>query len=324
MSGLQDAQWIRQANLIVSKTVDPKSELQPGLDLSEFRFRFEIRQQDDKTPNTAVIRVFNVSDKTATQIKNEFTRVTIQAGYKHTSVGIIFDGSIVQTRSGRERNVDSYLDILAAQGDIPFISAIANQTIAGPASADQISQAIGKTLEPYGYKMGDTSGLVGGTLPRGKVLFGLALNYFNQVTETRQYTWTFHDGKVIPIPLKGYLPGDVVVLNSQSGLIGQPEATQQGIQVVCLINPKIHVGLRVQIDNKSINQTNNRNVAFSPNYINPFDGAFASVTDDGIYRVIVMDIEGDTRGQPWYQKITCLALDPSAKPDNAVKQFLQP
>lgn len=316
MSGTDGQQWIRKAGLYVLPQGD-----QPGLDLSELRFVFQVRAQDTTTPNTAVIRVYNMSDKTAERVRKEFTRVVVQAGYVNTSYGVIFDGTICQTRMGRERNVDSYVDILAADGDAPYNMAIINTTLAPGATNQQQLAAIDKSIQPFGSGLATQNGLPGGVLPRGKVLFGGPLLELDNITRTAGYTWTFQNGKVVPIPLTGYLPNEVVVLSSQTGLIGVPEVTQQGVQVVCLINPKIRIGTRIQINNDLINRVNDRGPGILPSYANPFAGAYAMTTADGIYRVLVQEFEGDSRGNPWYARLTCLAVDPSAKPAASVQRY---
>jgi len=320
MSGLAQSQWLRQGTLIVGKTVDPGAAEQPALDLSELKFHFNIRQQDATTPNTATIRVYNLAEQTAQLIQTEFSRVVLQAGYKYTTSGIIFDGTIVQTRKGRERNVDSYLDIMAAEGTLPYQFAVVNKTLAPGSTPKDQANAISEALKPYNLTIGNDAGLVGGTLPRGKVLFGMALAHLDQLTETTGSTWVIQRGQINVVPLTGYLAGEAVQLNSSTGLIGTPEATQEGIKLQCLINPKIRLGGRIQINNRDINTVINRGPPLaSP--VNPFGGAFASVTADGFYRVVVIEYEGDSRGEPWYQNIIALAIDQSAPADKSVKMY---
>lgn len=315
-------QWIRQGSLTVaSPAQSADATSQPALDLSELKYTFYIRQQDAGSPNTAVFRIYNLKDATRKQIQQEFTRVVLQVGYQGSQPGIVFDGTIKQTRAGKERNTDTYLDLLATEGDLPYNFAIINRTLAPGATRQQQLDAIGQAIAPYGASM-DTSAFqsTGGILPRGKVLFGMALANLDTVGQSTGYTWALVNGKITLIPLTGYLPNEAVVLNSQTGLIGQPESTQDGVRATCLINPKIRVGSRVQINNALINQTVVRG-AIVPSYDNPFAGAYASTDADGIYRVVVQEYEGDSRGNPWYANLTCLAIDPSSPPASSVQEF---
>ena len=45
---------------------------------------------------------------------------------------------------------------------------------------------------------------------------------------------------------------------------------------------------------------------------------FASTTNDGFYRTLVVSHVGDSRGTEWYTKLVCLNLDPSAAPGKSV------
>lgn len=314
-------QWIRKGSLIVAASAQSGATNEPALDLSQFRYTFNIRQQDAQSPNSAVIRVYNLADSTVQQIKSEFQRVVVQAGYINAAYGVIFDGTIKQTRSGRERNVDSYLDILATEGDLPYNFGVINTTLAaGATPADQIA-AMNSALGPFGTSI-NGNGLIGGTLPRGKVLFGMSMLHLDTLTSSSGSTWVVNsDGSITVIPLTGYLPGEAVVLNSQTGLVGVPESTQSGIQLLCLLNPKIRIGTQIQINNALINQTNDNTGNTVASYDDPFAGAFASVTADGFYRVIVNEYEGDSRGNPWYNRIVALALDPSAPAGSSVPLY---
>jgi hypothetical protein len=92
-------------------------------------------------------------------------------------------------------------------------------------------------------------------------------------------------------------------------MIGTPRATDNGIIVRCLLNPLIQVGQRVQINNSDIFTTQVAQQGIYPNYGAQYYPA--TVTNDGMYRVLVIEHQGDTRGQDWFTELTCLAVDPS-------------
>jgi hypothetical protein len=71
----------------------------------------------------------------------------------------------------------------------------------------------------------------------------------------------------------------------------------------------------VQINNKDINQfaapggaqLQGQTASAFPGFT---DWAYyATVADDGIYVVYVIEYEGDTRGNEWYANLTCFAAD---------------
>lgn len=298
-------QYGRKASLIVSAGSS-------GLDLSQLRFTFQTSAQNEETPNNCRIRVYNLKSDTVKQVQKEFTRVVLQAGYEQ-SYGVIFDGTIKQFRVGRENGTDTYLDILAADGDQAYNFGVVNQTLASGSTPAQRRDALIKSMSKYGIQQGVDQMLPGGVLPRGKVLFGMPRVFLRGLAQSNGCTWGISNGKVNILAMDGYLPGEAVKLTSATGMVGVPEATIDGIKVRCLLNPRIVVGGLVHIDNTSINQTaaskqtNPANVAFDT-----YKGVqlFADVTNDGLYAVYVAEHEGDTRGHNWYTNLVCLAVDP--------------
>lgn len=291
-------QWLRKVSLIVSNASGV------GMDLSKLRVVFRINQSDFETPNTAVIRVYNLSADTAQQVKKEFTQVTLQAGYENGAFGIIFAGQIKQARIGREDQANTYLDIFAADSDQLYNFGMVNTSVAaGTSPKDQVGIIAGQMGAKVGTIQFDT-GLQDNI--RGKVMFGMARTQLRNLARSSLSTWSLQDGKVTVLPLTGYSSGEAVKLNSQTGMVGLPEQTEEGIKITCLLNPKIVIGTQVQIDQSTVQRAQ---VSLSPTEVNQFENAFPPVTADGFYYVMVAEHEGDTRGNPFYTEMTCLAVN---------------
>lgn len=304
-------QFKRRASLILV-------EGDQAIDLSAFHFTFNTVQQDVESPNNCSIRVYNLSPATVSKIQGEFSKVVLQAGYEG-SFGVIFQGTIKQYRLGKQNGTDTYLDILAADGDEAYIKATLSQSLAAGWNQTDTVKAAVKSMEAFGVQAGFTSDLstLGGTIPapRGKVLFGMSRALLRNATRNMLTTWNIQDGKVNVLRTDGYLPGEVVVLTAATGLIGVPEQTNEGIRVRCLLNPKIVIGGLVQVDNKTINQTvqqkdNEPRRIYNSRTALQF---LATTASDGFYRVFVAEHEGDTRGQNWYTNLVCLSMNPASQ-----------
>lgn len=312
---MSDVQFGRKATLLVAGGGE-------GLDLSDTHFKFEVRNSDNEGPNTASIRIYNLSVGTVKRITGrtpvEYTRIVLQAGYEG-SFGVIFDGTIKQFRRGRENATDTYLDILAAASDLEYNFGVCNITLAAGATHEQIVNVVSKSmgLQPGSVKADDALRTTGGALPRGKVLWGLGRLHLRNLAASMGSTWTIEDGKVNVTPLTGYLPGKAVVLSPLTGMVGVPEQTDQGVRVKCLLNPRLRIGALVQIDQASVNQTFAQASSALPAGQLPYDKyaglvTLADVTADGYYRCYVAEFVGDTRGQEWYTEIVGLAVDISS------------
>lgn len=309
--------WLRRAGLTVTAGGN-------ALDLSQMQFKFQTTQMDVEGgyPPSTVIRVYNLSDETAKKVQKEYSDVILQAGYVDGDYGVIFKGTIKMIRRGRESQVDSYLEIIAADGDTARYAICNFTSSAGWKAADVAkrlsgtTEKFGVTVDPAGFENANATGGVVGI--RGKVSWGLSFSRANDLAQANYGSFSIIDGKMVFTPLQGYRDGEIVKLNSNTGLISIPESTIQGIEAICLLNPKLRIGGRVQINNADINQTTVKEPGYPRFGDRPY---FASVTADGIYRALVIEHTGDTRGQEWYSQLTCLALDPTAKPADAVAAY---
>lgn len=300
-------QYLRYCKLIVSTAGGN------GLDLSALHIKFAVKKADAQTPNTAEIRVYNVSENTVARIRKEFARVILQAGYE-SNFGVIFDGNIKQVRFGRENGTDTYIDIAAGDGDDAYNFAVVNTTLAaGAKQSDQIAAA-GAQMSGRGVKTGYIADTGGQRLARGKVMYGMARDYMRQSAEASDTSWSIQDGKLQFVPATGVLPGQAVVLNSKTGLVGQPEQTNDGIKARCLLNPVLKIGGRVQINEKDVAEAKLQDTTKDAQVNKPAD-----IAADGSYRLLVVEHTGDTRGNDWYSDLICLDVDATAPEKQQVK-----
>lgn len=289
-----------------------------ALDLSEMHITFNVQQSDVETPNSCLLRIYNLKEETANDLKKkEYDRVVVKAGYENGPYGLIFDGQIKQVRIGKENQIDNYVDILAADGDEAYNFAVVRQTLAAGATVKDQVQALAGSMDADGVKLGqmpEFANIGNPELIRGKVLFGLSKDYMRYIAQSNNARWSIQNGKLTMIDNTGYLEATPVVLTSNTGLIGLPEQTQSGILAKSLLNPKLAIGCPVRIDNKSI-QRAQFDVAYGALNL------FPSIAADGLYRVIVSEFSGDTRGDDWYSDLICLSIDPAVAPNKAVNEW---
>ena len=291
--------WLRACSLIVG------SDAGNGLDLGELRITFKTQKGDVETPNSAEINVYNLSEATASKIQREFTQVALSAGYQ-SNMGLIFRGNIRQVRTWRENGVDAVLSILAADGDRAYNFATVNTTLAaGSLPADRVRTCQG-ALSDKGAGAGHTPELGGQPLPRGKVMYGMARQYMRDEARDTDTDWSIQDGKVQLVPRRGYLPGEAVLLTHETGLVGTPEQTQEGITVRALLNPLLRIGGRIKLDNKSVKKMQ------SPLKMAAGQAA-PRLDDDGMYRILKVEFTGDTRGNDWYADMLCIGIDDTSR-----------
>jgi hypothetical protein len=282
-----------------------------ALDLSSLEISFRINQADWNAPSTAYIRVFNPAQSTVAAIQQENAPVALQAGYKDGNFGIIFSGTIMQVRTGKMDSVTRFLDIRASDGDalhsFSFINTVIQPGASYAAQLSAMKQVLTKANIAIDQNASQPLSEFGGIYPRGKVLIGLGKIALNNIADGSSATWFIEQGVLKIVSLNGYLPGEAVAINSQTGLVGVPEATESGIYVRTLLNPLIKVGTAVQLDNDEITRTTPVVSTGFPTFQSK--AFFASLSPTGKYRVLVAEHHGGTRENAWYSDLIVLAID---------------
>ena len=318
-------QYLRKISLVVYGT-DLSSNGTNGLDLSSLRIKFNVKRSDTMTPNVADIRVYNVSSETALSMLINLSpttgssgllqnhgKVILQAGYD-SNFGVIFQGNIKQIILGRESATDTFVDIIAGDGEHAYNFAIVNTTIAAGATPQNQLNAVVNATKPLGVGLGYVGDTQGPNLPRGKVMFGNAKNYARAIANNTNQTWSIQDEQITFVPVSSYVPGTQVFLSSKTGLIGTPQQTNVGLDVKCLLNPFIKIGGLINIDEAIVADYKiNLSAPGSPAN-NP-----APLTQDGVYYVMVAEHSGDTRGIEWYTSMICINKDVTTNPLNSVE-----
>ena len=317
-----NVQWLRYARLKLAKVVsvvlvDPKDTM--TLDLSEMHFRFQINGSFMQTPNIAVVRIYNPSEETAKTIVDEYDQLSIEAGYE-SNHSVIFIGTIRQYKRGRENTTDTFIELMASTCDVNYNFGFMNVTLGGaenPATwrdvYSSICQHMGVSEDFVTQELIDTRGRA--FMARGRAFFGLTRVHANELALAFQSNWSIQTVNGVNVLVltqtAGLRPGQAIILGPETGLVGVPEATVDGVQARCLLNPLLQVGALVQINQDLITQTDVPLARRTPS-TRDLTPITAATTKIGLYQVMAADHIGDTRGQEWYTDIIGLAANSQA------------
>jgi hypothetical protein len=287
------SQYLRKASLLIGDGTT-------AIDMSNLHFSFRIKQAEVGVPQTASIRIYNVSNATFQQVM-EYTKVQISAGYQQGAFGVIFNGEIVQAKAGRENAVDSYIDIIAAEGYRSFQQPIFVTLAAGSTVLDMAKAA----AAAMGRKLNNFTTGTPAQLPRGTTAYGAARRVLTDAATKMGAVWYFSNEGIDLVPTDSPKKREAVVLNGGTGMIGWPEQTQDGIRVRCLLNPNLTLGATIKLNNTSIQAA-----TFATGYQQQVGNYSLPRPDpDGSYRMYVIEHSGNTRGTDWYSDIICLSVD---------------
>lgn len=305
-----------------------------SLDLSQLHCKFSVKRSANQTPNSADIRVYNLKQDTINTLVQNFAptitpqpgtggvavlgtqgTLNLQAGYD-SNFGTIFRGNIKQIIVGRESATDTFVDFNCGDGAVAYNYALVNKVLgAGSSMAAQLG-VITKPMLGLGVTLSTdaNANLKDFNLPRGKVFWGASKDYMRVFAQQNGATWSIQNGQIEVIPMQTYAPGVSVVLTSKTGMIGTPQQTSFGVNVVCLLNPRIQPNQTVKIDNASVAQYK-LDLGNSSDKVN----LPPALNADGVYWVTVVEQQGDNRGIDWYSKLICGTVSNSTNPINSVQ-----
>lgn len=267
-----------------------------ALDVSDLRCTFDIRKSLTPQPNFSSVIIYNLNMETENQVIDEGNTVIVEAGYEGEQYGVIFQGEVVQPIRGKEDGVTYKLILQSLDGD-RFLNFghVAISVPKGQSARSQVDIVTSQANIPS--QLGSISdNLQTGQLTRGKVFFGMTKDYLRQLAQSSSATFYLEDGKVNLITAQDYPPNEIVDLTPESGLIGTPMQTDFGMSFKCLLNPRLKINSLVRI-NSSLIQAQTFQFGQVPR------GLDAS----GIYRIIGMRHNGDTRGDSWYTECECVS-----------------
>lgn len=349
--------WMRYCELLL------EDASKASIILGDLKVDFKIVTHVQSKGSTAEIKIYNLSTETRNAIMSgKYKKLRLIAGYTGIlpdnneeepvipdymvgkaienppvksggpNYGEIFSGEIryafidkIASKESTQASPESVLKIQAIDGHQAAMEATVNTTVAAGYDASAIHRLTLRSFNPYGVTAGATGTMPPTRFPRGRVLYQTASQVMDNVAAQCRATWQFVDGKLQMVPEESYLER-IVVLNSQTGMIGSPELTTEGVNIKCLIDPTLRLHGLVHINQAALNSTRNamesvnraaaeeREAASKGNKVQPQGEQKnaqppADIAADGVYIVKGITYEGDTRDKNWYMTLTCIVRD---------------
>jgi len=314
-------QYLRKCSLIVSDGSD-------GIELSEMHIRFTVYHATIQTPNTLQARVYNLSPATMNRICKEYTQVYLKAGYSNWSGEIfdtIFAGYIIWAKKGRESPTDTYLEINAADGDFGYTYAKMTGSLAAGHTNKDIKKMVDRSFKELKVDKGHEAEMPETKYPRGRVLYGMTRDIARNLAQTTGHTWSIQEGKYTTVKLDSVLPDEEIVLRADTGLIGMPQQTADGVIAKSLLSPYLVPNRKVFIDNKSVQTFAFPSPPTGDSMVQFWKESTAAQSADGHYKVLAVDHTGDTRGNQWYSDMWLIMLNgPRPTSDTSLQMQVGP
>lgn len=293
------AQFLRECTVVVDAGGH-------GVAIKDLRISFDITKTAGRSPNPAIVKIYNLAPGNERKIKGEFDDVIVNAGY-HGATRVIFRGNIKKLSLYPDNN-DHITEIECGDGDKDLRQSIVNVTLAAGTSTaqllDHVVGTFGTTKKGY-VVIKDRKRI------RGRVISAMGPDVLDDIAADADAKWSIQDGQLQMVPVDSTLPSEAILINDETGMLGVPVIDDKGIVVECLLNPQLQVDGKVKLDNNTIRIKALKQAQAKPGALKP-SKAKPKVTErldpDGIYKIYKLQHTGDTHGNEWKSKVFCKAL----------------
>ena len=266
-----------------------------------FKIRFELKKLVSSTSSEGSIGIYNLADTTKEIVRDRGKRVRLFAGYGDT-IPLLHDGDVLRV-SQDDQVVDRITNIFFGGRIFNVSQAVFSRSYQGDVSLRTI---VGDALPSFGLQFDEQ---IINIIPADATIPNFSFNgktatLLNQLLRPLDLQWFERNSEVL-ITQSGEVPenqaGDVFVLNSTTGLIKTAVQSDKGVNVVCLLNPRIVVGSIVKIESDVL-----RNASFPG-----FQVKKPSLNTVGFYKVIQITYQGDNWDGKFQSLLQCVPFGDS-------------
>ncbi|MEJ8308611.1 phage protein [Agrobacterium larrymoorei] len=255
--------------------------------VDQIKISFQITKGISSAANTADITLWNLAESTRNSIGKEFDTITLEAGYipqgEDGNVGIIFKGAVRDVEHRREGpNIQTIIS--CGDGDNALRRATISKSFPAGTPVKDVVDEIAKQMEKEGVARGEfkyPDDIESKKFKRPYAACGSCARELDTIGRGNDFYWSLQNETLEIIPGNGYV-GGVVLINPQTGMIGTPAITDNGVRVSALLNPEVRPNRRVQLKSQTLEMN----------------------ADDGIYRVSTVTYSGDNHNGDFKIDIT--------------------
>jgi hypothetical protein len=270
----------RMGELRVGIPANPQGTIMGvGRGWTDLRLEFEVTRSLGKEPNTASIKLFNPDEVSIGLIQGTGAFVQLLAGY-FPLPSMIFSGNIARRGVNVEKDgVDKIITIEAGDGELSYVESSFNWHYS---AGTPVNLVLTNLLVSLGVGLGPGSPVLPPRiLPNDVSYFGRAVDVLDELVTDAGGTWSIQDGN-LEILLEDAPTAELAVsLTPETGLIGTPTRTDDGVTIESLLHPGIKPG-------KPLNVLSFQTVGF--------------------FKPKVVKHRGDTHGGDWRTEVEAVPL----------------
>jgi hypothetical protein len=247
-----------------------------GVAFDDLRITFDVTKTKRSSANQATVTVYNLAERNRKRLQAKGTALSLLVGYGG-AMQLLCSGEVNHgTVAYQSPNWVSAAEILDGQGALRESALSRTWPTGTPKSLVYATLAGALT----GIALGPVEALpfVGITSAPLSVS-GSVRTSLDMIASAWGFTWSIQDGIIEARQIGGIGNGlaTAPLLSPQTGLIGSPEWTDDGLDVRCLLTPSVRPGGRVVVQSKTAN---------------------------GVFQVESVRHSGDTHGSDWTTSAT--------------------
>ena len=263
----------------------------------QIRVVFKIRLDWGARQSYADIAIYNLNRDTEARVFRRGEPVALRAGYAN-SQDYLFQGDIMFIQ--RERaGPDRLTRIFARGGSVAQQKSVIAETLGEGANLKQAISACAKAL---GYPVVIYGDELNVTLQKGHTMVGDPMKWLESLSRTHKFTFGFEGSKIVVLGDNSHRPGPAHKVSSLTGMEGSPEVTEVGVNVRTRLNPRVKIGQLLHIESLTP-QANFSGVYFR----DKLPENLPKTIGEGRHTVKKIEHEGDTHGDAWTSRFTCLS-----------------
>jgi len=206
--------------------------------------------------NDAIVRIHNLKESSRNSIGSEFTDVEIEAGYipvnGASNIGLIFSGQVRDFTHDRE-GTEIVTTVTVGDGDKAIRKATISKTYSAGTPKEDVMEDIFAEFEGYGVKKGEWVFPEMEPFIRPYSIAGACSRYANEIGRYNGFYWNIQNQVMEIIPGEEALP-QVTVINRDTGMVGYPKITDNGVRVSVLVNPEVRPNRLIEVKSETVPQ----------------------------------------------------------------------
>jgi hypothetical protein len=261
---------------------------------NSLHIKFDTTQAALQVYSWCELVIYNLNAQQSQTVINYGMQCTVEAGYIDGAFGTIFEGTVFQPMWEKERGVDWKLTLRCVVGIIENTDNWIGETIEGGLTQRQVAaRMVARASTPIALNF--DSKIKDKYVTRATTYFGQPNDLLQYVADSNNaLTWYKH--------MRAYMNALVDQTDQipqwefspDNGLIGNPNQTQEGVQLTVLMQPDLQLLGQVKINQSVVITQTQRQLGNFP----------MNIPDDFTYIIGRIRHYGDSRGNEWYSDIT--------------------